>query len=171
MQWWQRNVKKSVLHMYSCCFANLNVCFFDIISHGHCRSDIFNSSLEVFKCMFRIIVAVLSPVNWFRLITDRHGNHIYGFTVCCNPENVLQCDEPISPLYYDHLMLMDAGCTTFSLHMTQWAHNENPSRRKGRPFLRWNLHSVFVFSWLLPTSSPNYPTTPPTRTSRNNSVK
>ena len=148
--------------MYSCCFANLNVCFFDIISHGHCRSDIFNSSLEVFKCMFRIIVAVLSPVNWFRLITDRHGNHIYGFTVCCNPENVLQCDEPISPLYYDHLMLMDAGCTTFSLHMTQWAHNENPSRRKGRPFLRWNLHSVFVFSWLLPTSSPNYPTTPPT---------
>ena len=163
--------------MYSCCFANLNVCFFDIISHGHCRSDIFNSSLEVFKCMFRIIVAVLSPVNWFRLITDRHGNHIYGFTVCCNPENVLQCDEPISPLYYDHLMLMDAGCTTFSLHMTQWAHNENPSRRKGRPFLRWNLHSVFVFSWLLPTSSPNYPTTPPTphpkltTTSWNNSVK
>ena len=68
--------------------------------------------------MFRI-VAVLSPANQFWLFTDRHGNHIFGFTVCCNPENVLQRDVPTSPLYYDHLMLMDAGCTTFSFHMTQ----------------------------------------------------
>ena len=169
MQWWQRNVKKSVLHMYSCCFANLNVCFFDIISHGHCRSDIFNSSLEVFKCMFRIIVAVLSPVNWFRLITDRHGNHIYGFTVCCNPENVLQCDEPISPLYYDHLMLMDAGCTTFSFHMTQWAHDENPSRRKGSHFCGEICTHCLCFHGCylppLPTIQRHPPT--PTRTSWN----
>ena len=141
----------------------LTYCFFDIISHGHCRSDIFNSPLEVFKRMFRT-VAVLSPVNRFRLNTDRHGNHIYGFTVCCNPENVLQCDVVMYQLLLsiNHLVLMDAGCTRFSFHMTQWAHDENPSRRKRRPFLRWNLHSVFVFSWLLPTSSPNYPTTPPT---------
>ena len=90
----------------------LTYCFFDIISHGHCRSDIFNSPLEVSKRMFRI-VAVLSPVNRFWLITDQHGNHIYGFTVCCNPENVLQCDEPTSPLYYDHLVLMDAGALHF----------------------------------------------------------
>ena len=137
----------------------LTYCFFDIISHGHCRSDIFNSPLEVFKRMFRI-VAVLSPVNRFRLITDRHGNHICGFTVCCNPENVLQRDEPTSPLHWSPRAYV--GCTTFSFHMTQWAHDENPSRRKGRPFLWWNLHSLFVFSWLLPTSSPNYPTTPPT---------
>ena len=145
-----------------CCFANLSLLLF-WHSHCHCRSDIFNSPLKVFKHMFRI-VAVLSPVNRFRLITDRHGNHICGFTVCCNPENVLQCDVVMYQLLLsiNHLVLMDAGCTRFSFHMTQWAHDENPSRGKRRPFLRWNLHSVFVFSWLLPTSSPNYPTTPPT---------
>ena len=101
----------------------LTYCFFDIISHGHCRSDIFNSPLEVSKRMFRI-VAVLSPVNRFWLITDQHGNHIYGFTVCCSPENVLQCDEPTSPLYYDHLLLMDAG----ALHFLFTWHNEPTTR-------------------------------------------
>ena len=148
----------------------LTYCFFDIISHGHCRSDIFNSPLEVFKRMFRI-VAVLSPVNRFRLITDRHGNHIYGFTVCCNPENVLQRDEPTSPLYWSPCAYAD--CTTFSFHMTQWAHNENPSRRKGSHFCGEICPQCLCFHGCylppLPTTQPHPP--PPTRTSWNNSFK
>ena len=142
-----------------CCFANLSLLLF-WHSHCHCRSDIFNSPLKVFKHIFRI-VAVLSPVNWFRLITDRHGNHIYGFTVCCNPENVLQCDVPTSPLDWSPCAY---GC---GLHYIFFSHDtmsprREPKQKKRKPFLWWNLHSLFVFSWLLPTSSPNYPTTPPT---------
>ena len=41
--------------------------------------------------------------EWGRLYTG------YGFTVCCNPENVLQCDVPTSPLYYDHLVLIQVA--------------------------------------------------------------
>ena len=31
MQWWQRIVQKNILHMQSCCFANLNLLFFPIL--------------------------------------------------------------------------------------------------------------------------------------------
>ena len=32
MQWLQRNVQKSVLHVQSCCFANQTYCFFDVLA-------------------------------------------------------------------------------------------------------------------------------------------
>ena len=31
VQWWQRNVQKSVMHVQSCCFVNLNLLFFAVL--------------------------------------------------------------------------------------------------------------------------------------------
>ena len=30
VKWWQRNVQKSMMHMQSCCFANLNLLLFAV---------------------------------------------------------------------------------------------------------------------------------------------
>ena len=59
MQWHQRNVQKSVLHMQSCCFANLNVLHFS--SHCHHHSDIFNSLLEYSNNSTSLELYWLSP--------------------------------------------------------------------------------------------------------------
>ena len=43
VQWRQRNVQKSMMHMQSCCFANLKTLFFSCsrcLSHRHCLSSL-----------------------------------------------------------------------------------------------------------------------------------
>ena len=68
VQRWLKNVQKSVMHVQSCCFANINLLLF-------CRS----------RCLYRLCclsTLLLWSEKFYTMVTWRHASPLYSSVIC-----------------------------------------------------------------------------------------